>query len=208
MAAETWLAYVALVLILMSTPGPSHLLMLSSSLSNGFWRSTATAAGDLTANVLQMLAAGLGLAALLSASEYGFAVVKWAGVVYLVALGGLQIARSFRSSGRAQHAPRSPPSRLWIRGFVTSAANPKAVVFFAALFPQFIRESSSFWLQMLILGSTYLTIDAIFLSVYGASAGWLGNKLRGPAKVWLDRAAGGFLVVAAVLLGLKTIRGT
>ena len=57
---ETWIAYVATVLVLMSTPGPSHLLMLSTSLSSGFRPSLATAAGDLTANVLQMLAAGLG----------------------------------------------------------------------------------------------------------------------------------------------------
>jgi len=208
MAIETWLAYLATVLVLMSTPGPSHLLMLSTSLSNGFGRSTATAVGDLSANVLQMLAAGMGLAALLQASEYGFLVVKWAGDAYLMFLGGRQIARSFRSPGEMLSAAKSPPGRLWLQGFVTSGANPKAVVFFAALFPQFLSESGSFWLEMLILGVTYLAVDAIFLCVYGASAGWLGDKLRGPAKAWMDRVAGGCLIAAAVLLGLKTLRRT
>ena len=208
MTIETWVAYVATVLVLMSTPGPSHLLMLSTSLSNGFWRSTATATGDLTANVLQMLAAGLGLAALLSASEYAFTAIKWAGVAYLVALGVRQIARSFRSPGQMVEAEQSSSRRLWLQGFVTSAANPKAVVFFAALFPQFLGESGSFWLEMLILGGTYLAIDAIFLCTYGASAGWLGSKLRGPAKAWMDRVAGAGLIVAAALLGLKTIQRT
>lgn len=208
MAVETWLAYVATVLVLMTTPGPSHLLMLSTSLSNGFRRSTATAAGDLSANTLQMLAAGLGLAALLSASESAFSVVKWGGVAYLVWLGGRQIARSFSATGPTQMSPPSSPVRLWLRGFVTSAANPKAVVFFAALFPQFIGEASNFWLEMLVLGGTYLTIDAMFLCVYGVGAGWLGARLRGPAKAWLDRFAGGCLVAAALLLGLKTLRRT
>ena len=65
MTTETWLLYVTTTLVFMSTPGPSHLLMLSTSMANGFRRSLATAAGDLTANALQMLAAGLGLAALM-----------------------------------------------------------------------------------------------------------------------------------------------
>ena len=206
MTIETWLAYVATVLVLMSTPGPSHLLMLSNSLSNGFARATATAAGDLSANVLQMLAAGLGMAALLRASEYGFTIIKWAGVGYLIWLGGRQIARSFRSSALPTGAPRTSSRELWLQGFVTSGANPKAVVFFAALFPQFLRESGGFWLQMAILGVTYLVIDGTFLCAYGLGAGWLGTRLRGPTKALLDRVAGGCLIVAAILLGLKSIR--
>ena len=65
MTTDTWLLYVGTVLIFMSTPGPSHVLMLSVSMSNGFHRSLATAAGDLSANSIQILLAGLGLAPLL-----------------------------------------------------------------------------------------------------------------------------------------------
>ena len=190
----------------MSTPGPSHLLMLSTSLSNGFGRSLATAAGDLTANVLQMLAAGFGLAAVLSATRYGFAAIKWAGVVYLVWLGVRQILRSLRSEGRASRPPRVGQRKLWIQGFVTSAANPKAVVFFAALFPQFLTSTTNLWKQLLILGVTYILLDGVFLLGYGIGARWLGARLRGPAKAWLDRLAGGFLIGAAVLLGLKGLQ--
>ncbi|MEP5090872.1 MAG: LysE family transporter, partial [Paracoccaceae bacterium] len=82
MTIETWALYVGTVLLFMCTPGPSHLLMLSVSASNGFQRSLVTAAGDLTANAIQIVLAGLGLAAALGASEYGFAVVKWLGVGY------------------------------------------------------------------------------------------------------------------------------
>ena len=68
MTFETWAIYVLTVLALMSTPGPSQLLMLSNSGAHGFGRALSTAAGDLTANALQMLAAGLGLAAIIAAS--------------------------------------------------------------------------------------------------------------------------------------------
>ena len=100
MTIDTWLLYVGTVLILMSTPGPSHLLMLSVSMSNGFRRSLATAAGDLTANTLQILFVGLGLATVVTASQYGFVVIKWAGVSYLVWIGVRQFIASFRKKSR------------------------------------------------------------------------------------------------------------
>ncbi len=71
MTTDTWLLYVGTVLIFMSTPGPSHLLMLSVSMSNGFHRSLATAAGDLSANTIQILLAGLGLTAVITGSRCG-----------------------------------------------------------------------------------------------------------------------------------------
>lgn len=203
MTAETWLLYVGTVLLFMSTPGPSHLLMLSVSLSNGFQRSLATAAGDLSANAIQMLLAGLGLAALVTASRHGFSVIKWAGVSYLVWMGIRQIAASFRGKTASTEVPIITLRQLWFRGFVTSAANPKAVVFFAALFPQFLDPQHSLILQIAILGATYIVIDGLFLVSYGKGASWIAKKLRSRYRAWVDRAAGASLIAAAVLLGLR-----
>lgn len=202
MTPEIWLAYVVAVLVLMSTPGPSQLLMMSNSIANGFRRSLATAGGDLSANVLQMLAAGVGLGALVTASETAFAVIKWLGVAYLVWMG----VEKWRTAGRGKLSTGASASlrTLYVQGFVTSAANPKAVVFFAALFPQFISTDAAFWPQFVILSGTYVTIDALFLTLYGSSANWVARRLSAPAKVALDRLAGGFLITAGVLLGLKT----
>ena len=179
MTTDTWLLYVGTVLIFMSTPGPSHLLMLSVSMSNGFHRSLATAAGDLSANAIQILLAGLGLAAVITGSRYGFAIIKWLDV----------LITSLR--------------RLWFRGFVTSAANPKAVVFFAALFPQFLDPQSSLAPQIAILGATYIVIDGCFLASYGKGASWIAQRLHSQYNVWVDRAAGASLITAAVQLGLR-----
>ncbi|MEO0995894.1 MAG: LysE family transporter [Pseudomonadota bacterium] len=203
MTLELWYLYVATVLLFMCTPGPSHLLMLSTSLANGFHRSLATAGGDLSANALQMLLAGTGLAALVTASSHGFAVVKWAGVSYLLWIGVRQLVASFRAPGAAAAARRASLRQLWFRGFVTSAANPKAVVFFAALFPQFLNPQAPLAPQLAVLGMTYLLIDGLFLTGYGVAAGWLAKRLSERRKAWLDRGSGAALVAAALLLGWR-----
>lgn len=204
MSFDVWITYAATVLLLMSTPGPSQLLMLSNSATNGLGRGLFTAAGDLTANLLQMLAAGLGLAAIIATSGTALAVIKWLGVTYLVFLGAKMILGAKRKTTQA--APRTSRKTLWMQGFVTSAANPKAVVFFAALFPLFIDGALPFWPQFAILSATYLVIDGLFLTAYGGSASWLAARLRGTARLWLDRAGGGFMILAALLLGLKSLR--
>ncbi len=203
MSSDTWLLYVATVLILMITPGPSHLLMLSVSLSNGFRRSLATAAGDLTANTLQIMLAGFGLAALIASSQHGLTIIKWAGVAYLVWIGVRQILASFHGGNGSTELPPATLRVLWFRGFVTSAANPKAIVFFAALFPQFLDPQHSLAPQIAILGASYIFIDACFLACYGKGADWLKQKLQGRHKTWIQRAAGTSLIAAAILLGLR-----
>ena len=206
MPLEIWTLYVATVLALMSTPGPSQLLMLSNSGTHGFNRAIFTAGGDLTANALQMLAAGLGLAALIAASGAALTIIKWAGVAYLLWLGTRMILRAHPNNpnlGDAQ--PTASLRALWLQGFITSAANPKAVVFFAALFPQFISADGPFWTQFLILSATYIIMDGLFLSAYGLSASWIAKRFKGTAKVWIERLGGGFMIGAAVLLGLKSI---
>lgn len=206
MSFETWTLYVITVLALMSTPGPSQLLMLSNSGAHGFRRALSTAAGDLSANALQMLAAGLGLAALIAASGTALAAIKWAGVAYLIWLGIRMIRHAKPDDPKLSHArPRVSLGNLWMQGFLTSAANPKAVVFFAALFPQFLSADSAFWPQFLILSATYIVLDGLFLSAYGFSASWIARRFKGTARVWIERLGGGFMIGAAVLLGFKSI---
>ena len=204
MTVEVWLLYVGTILLFMSTPGPSHMLMISVSMSNGFKRSLATAAGDLSANTLQILLAGFGLAAVIMASRYGFTIIKWLGVAYLVWVGAKAIIRSFHDQDAARLLPKASLKTLWLRGFITSAANPKAVVFFAALFPQFINAEAPVFTQILILGCTYIVIDGMFLATYGKGASWIADKTSSNYKHVIDRLSGAGLIVTAVLLGLRT----
>jgi len=202
---EVWLLFVTTVLVFMITPGPSHLLMLSNSMTHGFRPSLATAAGDLTANALQMLAAGLGLAALLVASQQALSIVKWFGVAYLIWMGVRMWRRAGHVASTDDRRADASLRLLWLQGFLTSAANPKAVVFFAALFPQFIQPERPFVAQFVALSVTYIVIDGLFLSGYGAGAGWLAKRLQAGASKVIQRLGGVFLVVAAVLLGSRTL---
>lgn len=179
--------------------------MLSNSATHTFKRSTLTAFGDLSANALQIIAAGAGLAAALLASQTLFSMVKWMGVAYLVWLGVRLIFNAGRIN-RQQAAQRASLKTLYMQGFLTSAANPKAVVFFAALFPQFIDPALPLWPQIAALGMLYILIDGTFLMTYGLLADRFAKQLSGGFKVWLDRVSGGVLILSAVLLGLKSIQ--
>jgi len=202
MSMQVWLVYLMTVLAFMCIPGPSHILMLSNSLTNGFQRATATAVGDLSANFLQMLAAAVGLASLLQSSQNYFVAIKWAGVAYLIYAG----IRLFF----AKHSPiksasqRSAPSLYW-QGFITSAANPKAIIFFAALFPQFLSQSQPLAAQFFILSITYLTIDGLFLCGYGRVADFLAAKYRSHLGHYFNQMSGSLFVLAAFLLAIKNV---
>lgn len=205
MNTELWLAYVTTVLILMSTPGPSHLLMLSNSLGNGFSRSIATATGDLSANIVQMTVASLGVVSIIYSSRAFFSFIKWAGVCYLIFMGVTQFRKRFDPSVAVIRRVRTLGSLYW-QGFMTSAANPKAVIFFAALFPQFVNPTTPTGKQFAILGMTYLVIDGCFLMVYGGSAVWIESRFRRHVGRHMNHISGALLVVAAILLGLKEIK--
>ncbi len=206
MPFEVWTIYVVTVLAFMSTPGPSQLLILSNSAAHGFRRSLFTICGDLSANFLQMLAAGLGLAVILSTFANALTIIKWLGVVYLTWL-GIKMMRNATSAKAKQYGAQKSASlkTLWLQGFLTSAANPKAVVFFATLFPQFINPDLDFVTQFLILSATYIVIDGLFLSAYGMSSDWIAKKFVGDGKRWVERTGGAFMIIAAALLGFKTI---
>ena len=205
MSTELWLAYVTTVLILMSTPGPSHLLMLSNSLGNGFNRSLATAWGDLSANIVQMTVASLGLVSLIHSSQEFFVVIKWTGVSYLIFMGVMKFRKRFDPSVAVRSRVRTLRSLYW-QGFMTSAANPKAVIFFAALFPQFVNPAARTGQQFVILGVTYLIIDACFLTIYGGFADWIEARFRHHVGHHMNQISGALLVGAAILLGLKEIK--
>lgn len=205
MNIEIFIAFLSTVLVFMITPGPSHLLMLSNSIQNGFKKSLATAAGDLSANFLQMLVASLGLASLIENAQEFFVFVKWAGITYLVYV-GLKLFFSHSSHNLKNSKQQRTSSSLFWQGFITSAVNPKAVIFFAALFPQFINPIEPLLSQFLILSMTYLAIDGLFLSFYGKFSEVIAKKLSNSYGEYFNKVCGTLIIGAAIMLGLKYIQ--
>lgn len=204
MTWETYLLYLIAVGAFFATPpDTSQLLVMSNSIQHGR-RAGWTIAGDLTANVMQMVAAAFGLAAIIAASAGAFTVIKWLGVAYLLWIG----VRLFLSAPQRFEAKAAPPAsgaRLFRQGFVTSSANPYAVVFFAALFPQFIGASAPVLPQVAILGATYLAVDGITLCLWGWLAATSVDRIKALSIGVVNRACGLLMIGAALLLASKDL---
>lgn len=205
MTVESYLLYLGVVAAFFATPpDTSQLLVISHSLRHGLRRSTAVIAGDLSANVLQMTAAAFGLAALIATSAEALTVVKWLGVAYLAWL-GLRLMLSRGTETAAPASVRAQAARMFRAGFLTSSANPYAVVFFGALFPQFIDPAQAIWPQLLILGATYLVVDGLILLLWGWAAERAMGRLGRISGLWINRVCGGLMVAAAALLAVKDL---
>jgi len=133
-----------------------------------------------------------------------FSIIKWVGVAYLILMGVTQFRKRLDSAVAVLSRVRTLRSLYW-QGFITSAANPKAVMFFAALLPQFVNPAARTGGQFIILGVTYLVIDTCFLTTYGGFAGWMESRFQHHVGRHMNQISGALLVVAAILLGLKEI---
>ena len=203
MAFETYLIYFAAVAVFFATPpDTSQLLIISNSVCYGLRKSAYTIAGDLSANCLQMTGAAFGLAAIIATSATAFSVIKWLGVAYLMYI-GIQLFRSRDDVNDVDANQSGQAFRLYRQGFVTSMANPFAVVFFGALFPQFIDPALAILPQLLILGVTYLIVDGAILLLWG----WLGVRAASALKRHsfglINKICGALMIAAAALLGSK-----
>ncbi len=207
MPLSTWLLYVAAVLVLTVTPGPSVLMCVSTSVNQGARKGLVVALGSTTAIVGIMVLSALGLGAALAASETLFAALKWLGVAYLAYLGLSALLAPAQEIGVAGSGASQAPSqrRLWTQGFGVGASNPKALLFFGALFPQFITLDAPRLPQFLVLGATFVFFELFWLTVYTLLAARAKGWLQRPGRARLFNRSTGwvFLVAAGVLAGSK-----
>ncbi|WP_029008133.1 LysE family translocator [Azospirillum halopraeferens] len=192
MSVDLWLVYVVAAIGLSLTPGPNGLLSLTHGVRFGFARTVATAAGGVTGFMVLVAASLAGLGVLLAASEMAFTIAKWVGAAYLVYL-GVRLWRAppprVPEDGAAPATEEVGVARLFVQGFLVAVSNPKALIFFAAFLPQFMRPEDPFWLQFLVLGGTFAVVEFLYeLALAGAAqrlAPWLGRNGR-----WFNRVTG------------------
>lgn len=207
MTLSAWLLFALTETVLCLTPGPAVLFVVSYGLSRGGRRSLYANAGILAGNAFYFFLSALGLGAVLLASHQVFIAIKYAGAAYLVYLG----VQTIRGAGLAFAAEDIPfPAaglRAFGRGFALQAANPKALIFFCALLPQFISPHSPVAPQMAILGVTSIVIEFFVLAAYGYLAGRAARVARQPKfVVAANRAGGGMLIAAGAGIALAPER--
>ena len=147
MSFEFFIIYSVTVFVASIIPGPSMLLALTHGMKYGAKRTTVSALGNLSVTLLQAAISIAGLGAILLASEGLFNIIKWAGAVYLVYM-GISIWRSPTMSvsekSNSNLSPKVPLRKMYLQAAFVTAGNPKAIVFFTAVFPQFIDPNVSY----------------------------------------------------------------
>ena len=198
MTVETWLLFAITETALCFTPGPAVLLVLSHGLTRGMGASIWANLGILAGNAVYFALSATGLGAVLLASYEVFSAIRWLGAAYLIWLGvSAFLGRSEVIA--VKPAVAASAGRTFVNGLVLQVANPKALVFFTALLPQFIDPHGSVVAQVAILGVTSVVIEFFVLLAYGAAAGRLTAVAARPRfQTVANRVAGSMLVAAGV----------
>jgi threonine/homoserine/homoserine lactone efflux protein len=149
-----------------------------------------------------MLLSMLGLGTVLASSELLFSALKWLGAGYLAYLGLISLlSKESNIAVPNASSPQAETRALFARGLLVGASNPKALLFFGALFPQFIDPSAPQLSQFLILGATFIFFELFWLSIYAITAARARHWLQKPRRAKLfNRVTGAVFLVAAGLL--------
>ncbi len=193
-------------LLLCVSPGPNVFTTLSFALAEGWAPAMRSVCGVAVASAVYLLVSALGLVAALTAAASAFFVVRMAGAVYLAYLG----ARMLRAAARPIE-PTAPPIRLtgrpFTQGFVTHISNPKALLYWGALLPQFIDANRRIAGQIVLLGSLGILVDVTVLASYAALAAFARRKIERPGVLRsLHGVAGVFFVASSLWLAVMAGR--
>jgi homoserine/homoserine lactone efflux protein len=208
MTWQIWLLFVITEAVLSMTPGPAVLYVLSQAIRRGAEKSVWASGGILTANAMYFALSATSLGAVIVASYKLFFFIKWIGAAYLVYLGVASFLGSTsiialpESNGDSRSGPR-----ILRDGFFLQAANPKALLFFTAILPQFIDARHDVVFQVMVLGISSIVVEFVILFIYGQLAGRALSAARNPRFEKLtNRAAGSLLIGAGV--GLARLKRT
>lgn len=204
MEPATWIAFFAAAWAISLSPGAGAVAAMSAGMNHGFRRGYTMTFGLVTGIWTQVLVVGAGLGALIAASSLAFAVVKWAGVAYLVWL-GIRQWRAPAAPMVAADGPSATVSRreLFVRGWIVNALNPKGTVFLLAVVPQFLDLAQPLLPQYAVIALTLAFTDLVVMAGYTALAARVLRALQAPGHIrTMNRAFGGLFVAAGALLAL------
>jgi threonine/homoserine/homoserine lactone efflux protein len=200
----TWLVFVVACIALVATPGPNVLYLVSRTLAQGRAAGFVSLAGTSTGSLCHVLAAALGLSAILAAVPMAYDTIRIAGALYLAWLAWTTWRSPDLVPAAGQTTP-VPAARLFRDGMLTAVLNPKVAMFELALFPQFVDPAhGSVLAQSLLLGATQIVIavlgDSVFVFAAAAMRRWFAAR---PSWThWSKRALAGVFAALALRLAV------
>ena len=203
MLLSLWLGFLLAAILIAVSPGPGAAVAMSCGMRYGYAAALRSIFGLESALLIQLAIVAVGLGALLTASALAFDIVKFCGAAYLVWLG----IQKWRTAPQELQDAKPPMSSnaLFVEGLLVNLANPKAIVFIAALTPQFIDPNRPQLPQFLIIALTMCITDTLVMSGYALLASRLGAWLHGArARRAQDRFFGGLFIGAGALLATSS----
>jgi RhtB (resistance to homoserine/threonine) family protein len=198
-------AFAGVAALVILAPGPDTALVTKNALRHGRRAALATSFGVVSGLIAWTLAAALGIAAIVRASETAFTVLKLVGAAYLIYLGVQALRASRRGHGADMPVGDGPPqqtSRAYRQGLLSNLANPKIAAFFTGFLPQFIAPGVSVTVPFLLLGAIFVAMTLGWLCIYALVASKAGGLLTRPrVRTALDRVTG----VVLIGLGLRLV---
>jgi threonine/homoserine/homoserine lactone efflux protein len=202
--APRFFLFLSAAFLLAVTPGPGIFYVLTRSLAGGRREGVLSAAGTFLGGLVHVVAAALGLSAILAASALAFQTVKYAGAAYLVYLGLTMIRRrneEMQGAGNSEAIRRGPLAQ----GVITEVLNPKTALFFLSFIPQFVSVNAGHVVaQFLILGAISVTLNTSADIVVACFAGPLGTRMKNSARFRRRQRTASGLVMAGLGIYVAT----
>lgn len=204
MSAEQLWLFITITLVLSASPGPVMLSCMIDAGRYGIGKSVFTMLGASAGNLVLMVLSALGLGLLAQQAELVFHFVKWIGAAYLVYLGiCLMRAPPIAPDEQAHHVQIH---HLFGKAFIVAVTNPKGLVYFGALFPQFVDITESMMPQLALLTMIFLAMDLVWMTAYAVGGHSIMRWLKSPAhQRWFNWISGGVLILAGGLLAVSKL---
>jgi len=195
--------FLSITFIVSASPGPVMLSCMANGGRFGMRKAFLGMIGACGGNLLLVGFSALGLGLILSQNDTLFNGVKWVGAAYLAYL-GVQIIRKPVDTDQLTASEIASTKSVLLNSFLIAISNPKGLIYFGALFPQFISYDKPIGIQFLILTITFLTIDLLWMFAYAIAGNKITRWLKSPRhQMWFNTASGFVLIIAAIFMALS-----
>lgn len=201
---ENYLIYVGVAIATILLPGPAVMLTLNNSIQRGILKSLAGILGIALAILLVAIISATSLGIVLASSAIAFNIIKIVGAVYLIYL-GIKMFRSETTNNDLFKEQEGSFFKCFMEGFLVSVSNPKAVIFFMSIFPQFIDLTQEYTPQFILLAVTFSFLVIVIHTIYAVSASFAKSKLSSQkGSSLLNKISGGIFVSFGVGLAASS----